>query len=645
MKLLNRISLAKKLWIVVGLLLVCIVFNSIGGMVSAAKLGANFDMVADKAVPRLVALSKISIAARQARTRQYRFIVAKNDEKRAGLVEDFQKNFGQAKDAIANYATLAELPEDKENAAKLAAFWDQYTSQSGVLPDVYKTDGDKGVTELLEKKTRNVFVEEFIPLLEKMGDWNADRASDLRTEGKELKQKSDVVAWGLLGFAFVIGTTLSYVIIRAILRSVSDLKSGMTRLRDEQMHELAEAMKAFGEADLTRDVVCEYQPLSVSGTDELAQMAEGFNDLQRQAVEAANSYRTARAALAQLVAEVRGNAGRVAKASQVLADATDQSGRSASEIAEGSERLAQSATSAAEFMERFRLAIADIESESKRQTSSVTEAHNTLADAQKALDMVTMAAGQMAEVAEGGGLAVQETVASMESIREQVETTATQVRDLDQKGQQIGQIVSTIEAIAQQTNLLALNAAIEAARAGEHGRGFAVVADEVRKLAEQSSSATKEIATLIESVRGTVSATVEAIELTQSRVDAGTEHSQLAGTSLKEIVSSASSVAEQLDHVATAATELGRAMEAVRLGTEKTASLTGTVSSDTVSIAGAIEGVAAVSQETAAGSEEMSASTQEVAASASELNSLADRLRESVASFRVEEAGRLKIAA
>src|SRR5579862_9256753 len=155
----------------------------------------------------------------------------------------------------------------------------------------------------------------------------------------------------------------------------------------------------------------------------------------------------------------------------------------------------------------------------------------------------------MAAIARTGGQAVGETVQSMESIREQVSTTAVQVNDLDQKGQQIGQIVSTIQAIAEQTNLLALNAAIEAARAGEAGRGFAVVADEVRKLAEQSSSATKEIGALIETVRATVTATVEAIQATESRVDAGTEQSQTAGAALKEIVESASKVADELTQV------------------------------------------------------------------------------------------------
>src|SRR5262249_46970260 len=136
---------------------------------------------------------------------------------------------------------------------------------------------------------------------------------------------------------------------------------------------------------------------------------------------------------------------------------------------------------------------------------------------------------------------------SMDRIQEQVSASALAVQELGQKGQQIGQIVQAIEDIAQQTNLLALNAAIEAARAGEQGKGFAVVADEVRKLAERSAEATREIAELIDSVRAGVDQAVAAMEASNHEVAEGAATSSEAGkaiTGIMEAVVSVSKLAE-----------------------------------------------------------------------------------------------------
>lgn len=444
-----------------------------------------------------------------------------------------------------------------------------------------------------------------------------------------------------------LGGVLSWITIKAIVAGIARLMKGLDSLKSNEMHDLTGAMQALENANLTRKVSLNIEPLPVNGKDEIAKMSTSFNTLQDQIKQAINYYDSARLSLANLVSSVRENASRVSEASRILAESTDQSGRSASEIASGSEKLANSATDAAAAMDRFRSAIQEIESGSQLQASSVEAANGSLSSARSAVDEVAASATEMAKVAKEGGEAVRETVDSMESIRAQVETSAGKVRDLDEKGQQIGQIVSTIEAIAEQTNLLALNAAIEAARAGDHGRGFAVVADEVRKLAEQSSVATKEIGALIESVRTTVSDTVQAIEVAQTRVDAGTEQSQKAGQSLSKIVDSASSVASQLADVANAAIELEASMTEVQTATVRATELTAIVSSDSISVASSIEEVASISEETAAGSEEMSASTEEVAASASELNTLATQLKESVSSFQVEEVAQhhLRLAA
>lgn len=634
---LNKISLSVKLWLVVAVMSTGIGVVAFAGLSSANKLADSMEQVSSGTVPRMEQLGLIGLHGRSMRTRQFQYLAVTTDERREKLLSQIDEAIADTQKGIDEYTKLASDPADKKNVSEINEFWAAYVEASKPLASIRKEKGAEAAFELADKTIRPIFADQFTTKFEEMGAWNNMEASQLDKQGAALR-KSSATLISILGLLCIaLGGALAWITIKAIVSGISRLMNGLESLKSKEMNDLTDAMQSLENANLTRKVMLNIEPLPVNGKDEIAKMSVSFNTLQDQIKQAINYYDSARLSLASLVSSVRENASRVSEASRVLADSTDQSGRSASEIASGSEKLANSATDAAAAMDRFRNAIQEIESGSQLQATSVEAANGSLSSARSAVDEVAASATEMAKVAKEGGEAVRETVDSMESIRAQVETSASKVRDLDEKGQQIGQIVSTIEAIAEQTNLLALNAAIEAARAGDHGRGFAVVADEVRKLAEQSSVATKEIGALIESVRTTVSDTVQAIEVAQTRVDAGTEQSQKAGQSLSKIVESASSVASQLADVAHAAIELEASMTEVQSATVRATELTAIVSSDSISVASSIEEVASISEETAAGSEEMSASTEEVAASASELNTLATQLKESVSSFQVEE--------
>jgi methyl-accepting chemotaxis protein len=160
---------------------------------------------------------------------------------------------------------------------------------------------------------------------------------------------------------------------------------------------------------------------------------------------------------------------------------------------------------------------------------------------------------QASELATEGVSVVQETVAGMNRIAERVKETAVTVEHLGSRSDQIGEIVGTIEDIADQTNLLALNAAIEAARAGEQGRGFAVVADEVRALAERTSRATKEIGRMIQAIQTDTKGAVAVIEEGVHEVEKGTSDAAKSGKALEDIFSQISDVTLQINQIATAA--------------------------------------------------------------------------------------------
>jgi methyl-accepting chemotaxis protein len=146
------------------------------------------------------------------------------------------------------------------------------------------------------------------------------------------------------------------------------------------------------------------------------------------------------------------------------------------------------------------------------------------------------ASRKAAETARQGGVVVEQTLLKMQVIADSVRGTAGKVEELGKRSDQIGRIVGVINDIADQTNLLALNAAIEAARAGEQGRGFAVVADEVRKLAERTTTSTKEIANMIEAVQNETRLAVQAMEAGTSQVAEGVATTQKAGEALKQII-------------------------------------------------------------------------------------------------------------
>jgi methyl-accepting chemotaxis protein len=242
---------------------------------------------------------------------------------------------------------------------------------------------------------------------------------------------------------------------------------------------------------------------------------------------------------------------------------------------------------------------------------------------------------------------VKDTILGMETIRSKVGFSAGKVEEMGARSGEIGTILETIEDIASQTNLLALNAAIEAARAGEQGKGFAVVADEVRKLAERSSLATKEIAKLIKGIQQTVNEAVNAMKESAGEVEAGVARANSAGQSLENILKAAESVSRQAGEaglaagkVNTATRELVGVVDAVSTVITQNTSATMQITASSSDLKLAVENIASISEENSAAVEEVSASTEEVltqveqvSTSAGSLMEMAQGLQKLVAQF------------
>ena len=180
---------------------------------------------------------------------------------------------------------------------------------------------------------------------------------------------------------------------------------------------------------------------------------------------------------------------------------------------------------------------------------------------------------EAANLARDGSLIVQNTIQCMDKISQVVNEAAQSVETLGENSEKIGAIVSVIKEIASQTNLLALNAAIEAARAGEQGRGFAVVADEVRKLAEKTSQATTEIGEVIQIIQQQTDQAVTAIQAGTSEVQSGVSRTHAAGESLRQILASAEQATDMVGNIAVAAKQQKQGVEGIRANIDEISAL------------------------------------------------------------------------
>ena len=289
--------------------------------------------------------------------------------------------------------------------------------------------------------------------------------------------------------------------------------------------------------------------------------------------------------LSRMLTAIRQMVGEISTKSAIVRQTAEGISTSSGQVAEASHRQADSTSSMAAAIEELTVSINHI-SELARDTEQYSSS--------------------AAQLAQGGEARVAEAAREMALISEQTSAAAGMIRSLESRANEISKITEVIKEIAAQTNLLALNAAIEAARAGEQGRGFAVVADEVRKLAERTSAATEEISEMTGAIQGDTCSAVATMDRALPQVERGVELAHQAEQSLREIREGANTTLERIRDVALATQEQSAASTA---------------------IAQQVESIAQMVEET-------SASTEATAASANELDLIAKELGGLVSRFR-----------
>ncbi len=297
----------------------------------------------------------------------------------------------------------------------------------------------------------------------------------------------------ILVIAVLVALLCAFLISRSITRPLSGM---LTMLKDI----------AQGEGDLTKR-------LDASAQDELGEVSRWFN----QFIEKLNSI-----------------IGQVALTTSQVAAGGSQVHTASVQMATGAEQMASQSGTIATASEEMAATSGDI----ARNCGSAAEASQ-----------------QANQMAVAGSQVVEATVAIMNQISDRVKSTSVTIQSLGTRSDQIGEIIGTIEDIADQTNLLALNAAIEAARAGEQGRGFAVVADEVRALAERTTRATKEIGEMIKAIQSETGTAVTAMDESVRKVEQGRTEAAKSGEAIQSVLQQINEVSMQVNQIATAAEE------------------------------------------------------------------------------------------
>lgn len=431
----------------------------------------------------------------------------------------------------------------------------------------------------LEQAREFVLGDQYKAAKEKMGQYLTEFEDGLRNMSETYMQDTYKIMM----------RNFSIAIILIVLLSVSMIGSFIIlRRKIRPLQKITEMADRVADGDLTIE-----QIQSKSTKDEVSQLAASINKMVGN--------------LQTLVKQVQASAEQVAASAEELSASSEQSSRATEEVTTTIQELAAGAD---------------------EQVQNVGETHDVIEQIQSSIKKIStnsessiQTSNKATEKAFEGNEAISVSVKQMNSINESVNELAEVIRGLGESSKEIGQIVNVITGIADQTNLLALNAAIEAARAGEQGKGFAVVADEVRKLAEQSSESAQQISRLIADIQMETDKAVLSMEETNHEVKDGIKLVHTAGESFKQIHESVVDVQENITEVNAAVNDMSEAVGKVVASAELVKEVANRA--------------AFGAQNVSAASEEQLASMEEIAASSQSLSQLADELQGQIGRFKI----------